>query len=142
MDNKTRHLSVADYFLIIQKEYLIAEFRRKIYFSKDRAYYQRVMDGKKKKILDISERNHLSDIFNSPDKLKEVRRELFDENGRPLFILTDIDVERYYAVGHEFSYKGDIWILDQISRNGKLVLYSPKLQVYEDADKKEVCRIL
>ena len=48
---KTRNLSVAEYFLVIQKEYLIAEFRKKIYFSKnDKNYYQRVMNGKREKI--------------------------------------------------------------------------------------------
>jgi hypothetical protein len=35
MNKKNRNLSVAEYFLIIQKEYLIAEFRKKIYFSKN-----------------------------------------------------------------------------------------------------------
>lgn len=40
---KTRNLSVAEYFLQIQKEYLIADFRRKIYYSpKDKAYWTKV----------------------------------------------------------------------------------------------------
>ena len=46
-NNTTRHLSVAEYFLQVQKEYLIADFRRKIYFSpKDKNYYTNVWSWK------------------------------------------------------------------------------------------------
>ena len=62
--DKTRNLSVAEYFLVIQKEYLIAEFRKKIYYNpKDKAYYQRVMTHKAKKINDIAKRNRLDSIL-------------------------------------------------------------------------------
>ena len=71
--DKTRNLSVAEYFLVIQKEYLIAEFRKKIYYNpKDKAYYQRVMTYKAKKINDIAKRNRLDSILNSSSKLEEV----------------------------------------------------------------------
>lgn len=140
---KTRNLSAAEYFLIVQKEYLIAEFRRKIYFSKkDRDYYQRVMDGKRKKIEEISKRNRLDNIFNNDAKAEEMRSELFDRLGKPKFALNETDIENYYAVGNEFSFHGDIWILDQVNADGTLTLYSPKLQQYENATKDEVCRIL
>jgi hypothetical protein len=140
---KTRNLSAAEYFLVVQKEYLIAEFRKKIYFSKkDRAYYQRVMNGKRKKIEEISKRNRLDNIFNNDAKMEEMRNELFDRLGKPKFELSDTDIENYYAVGNEFSFHGDIWILDQVNSDGTLTLYSAKLQQYENADKDEVCRIL
>ena len=46
MSNKTKNLSVAEYFLQIQKEYLIADFRRKIYYSpKDKKYWQNRLYG-------------------------------------------------------------------------------------------------
>ena len=83
MDKKNRNLSVAEYFLIIQKEYLIAEFRKKIYFSKnDKIYYQRVMDGKKNKINDIAKRNRLDSIFNNSENLAELAIEtgFFDQS--------------------------------------------------------------
>ena len=143
MDKKNRNLSVAEYFLIIQKEYLIAEFRKKIYFSKnDKIYYQRVMDGKKNKINDIAKRNRLDSIFNNSEKMEEMRAELFDKLGKPKFELTEIDIENYYAIGNEFSFRGGVWILDQIKEGGTLTLYSAKLQEYEDAKKEDVCRIL
>lgn len=143
MEQKTRNLSVAEYFLVIQKEYLIAEFRKKIYYNpKDKAYYQRVMEHKSKKINDIAKRNRLDSILNNSEKLEEVRSELFDKLGKPKFELTEIDIENYYAIGNEFSYRGDVWILDQIKEDGTLTLYSAKLQEYEDAKKEDVCRIL
>ena len=143
MDKKNRNLSVAEYFLIIQKEYLIAEFRKKIYFSKnDKIYYQRVMDGKRNKINDIAKRNRLDSIFNNSEKMEEMRAELFDKLGKPKFDMSPTDIENYYASGNEFSFRGDIWILDQIKEDGTLTLYSAKLQQYEDAKKENVCRIL
>lgn len=143
MDKKNRNLSVAEYFLIIQKEYLIAEFRKKIYFSKnDKIYYQRVMDGKRNKINDIAKRNRLDSIFNNSEKMEEMRDELFDKLGKPKFEMSPTDIENYYASGNEFSFRGDIWILDQIKEDGTLTLYSAKLQQYEDAKKENVCRIL
>ena len=143
MDKKNRNLSVAKYFLIIQKEYLIAEFRKKIYFSKnDKIYYQRVMDGKRNKINDIAKRNRLDSIFNNSEKMEEMRAELFDKLGKPKFEMSPTDIENYYASGNEFSFRGDIWILDQIKEDGTLTLYSAKLQQYEDAKKENVCRIL
>ena len=143
MYKKNRNLSVAEYFLIIQKEYLIAEFRKKIYFSKnDKIYYQRVMDGKRNKINDIAKRNRLDSIFNNSEKMEEMRAELFDKLGKPKFEMSPTDIENYYASGNEFSFRGDIWILDQIKEDGTLTLYSAKLQQYEDAKKENVCRIL
>ena len=127
----------------MQKEYLIAEFRKKIYFSKnDKIYYQRVMDGKKNKINDIAKRNRLDSIFNNSEKMEEMRAELFDKLGKPKFEMSPTDIENYYASGNEFSFRGDIWILDQIKEDGTLTLYSAKLQQYEDAKKENVCRIL
>lgn len=141
--NKTRNLSVAEYFLVIQKEYLIAEFRKKIYFSKnDKNYYQRVMNGKREKIEIISKRNRLDNIFNNSDKMEEMRNELFDRLGKPKFEMSQTDIDNYYAIGNEFSFHGDIWILDQLNSDGTLTMYSAKLQQYKKADKSEVCRIL
>lgn len=144
MGNKTRNLSVAEYFLQLQKEYLIADFRRKIYFNpKDKSYYKRVMGYKKEKIVGIAERNNqLKSIFTDSIALRQIKEELFEESGKPKFVLTDIDRDNYYAIGNEFSYKGEIWLLDQVKDDGKLTLYSPSREQYEEATQDEVCRIL
>lgn len=143
MEQKTRNLSAAEYFLVIQKEYLIAEFRRRIYYSpKDKAYYQRVMEHKALKIKDIAKRNCLDTIFDNPKKLEEVRNDLFDEMGKPKFEMSPSDVDNYYAIGNDFSYKRSVWLLNGINEDGTLRLYSERLNQHEIAKKEEVCRIL
>ena len=140
---KTRNLSVAEYFQVIQKEYLIAEFRRKIYYSpKDKAYYKRVMAGKARKINDIAKRNCLASILTNNELLDEMRDELFDSFGKPKFELNSEDIDNYYAPGNEFSFKSSIWILDQVREDGTLALYNPRCELFETANKEEVCRIL
>lgn len=140
---KTRNLSVAEYFLIIQKEYLIADFRRKIYFSpKDKAYWTKVMGYKAQKINDIANRNRLNSILNDSDKMKELHDELFDLNGKPKFSLSEADLISYYTTGNEFSFRGEIYILDQVNEDDSLALYSPDKEEYTMATKEEVCRIL
>lgn len=140
---KTRNLSVAKYFEVIQQEYLIAQFRKKIYYSpKDKRYYERVMGHKKEKIDNIANRNHLDSIFTSKAKETEIRRSVFDLAGRPIFEMTDTDKKNYYAVGNEFSYQGKIWILDAVRQDGLLTLYCAHDERYENVLPDEVIRIL
>ena len=140
---KTRNLSVAEYFDVIQREYYIAEFRRKIYYSpKDKRYYGRVMEHKKAKIEDIAKRNHLNSIFNSESKARQIRGSVFDELGRPCFEMTPEDRNNYYSRGNEFSYCGSAWTLDTVQADGKLVLYSSYYERYETVDPTEAIRIL
>ena len=107
-----RRLTVAEYFNAIQREYLIADFKRKIYAnSKDRSYYSKVANFKNEKITDISERNCLKSVLNDKDVLKEFRNLLFSESGAPLFYMNEIDLRNYYTIDCEFSYKGKICIL-------------------------------
>ena len=142
-NNKTRDLSVAEYFLQIQKEYLIADFRRRIYYSpKDKAYWTKVCGYKEARINAIAKRNNLNSILNSESKLESLRAELFDHNGKPKFSMTRDDVKNYYSTGNEFSYKGDIYILDQINSDGLLTLYSPDKENYIKVEKDCVNRIL
>lgn len=141
--NKTRNLSVAEYFLQLQKEYLIADFRRKIYYSpKDKTYWTRVCGFKKDKIQSISKRNNLNSIFNSEDKLSELRSELFDSLGKPKFEMNAKDLKNYYSNGNEFQYRGEIYILDEERKDGTLTLYSPDKEEYVNVQKNEVNRIL
>ena len=140
---KTRNLSVGEYFAQLEREYLMADFRRKIYYNpKDKAYYQRVMGYKKEKIQSIAKRNRLLCIFSNDSVLRKVTRELFEENGKPKFEMTDSDKQNYYAVGNEFSFRGEIWTLDQVKADGTLTLYSLEREEYEDVKPEEVSRVL
>lgn len=140
---KTRNLSVAEYFLQLQKEYLLADFRRKIYYSpKDKAYYEKLMGYKKEKIVKIAKRNRLKSIFSDKRTMKSIKAELFSDDGHPIFELNTFDKQNYYSVGSEFSYMGEIWTLDQVKEDGNLTLYSLKLQRYEEVKPEDTIRIL
>lgn len=140
---KTRNLSISEYFEVLQEEYMVAEFRKHIYFApNDKAYYGRVMKHKKEKIDNIAKRNNLDSIFNSETKYKEVRERLFDHLGKPKFEMSEKDVTNYYNPGNEFSYQGKAWVLDEICQNGNLILYNIRESKYEEVKKNEVCRIV
>lgn len=141
--NNARSLSVAEYFYVIQREYLMAEFRRKIYFSpKDKRYFSRVMEFKREKIHDIANRNKLTSIFTSPEKMRDVKAELFDSLNRPMFAMSPKDWVNYYSVNSDFSYRGEVWKLDAV-KGDYITLYNERSQVYADnVPKSEVIRVL
>lgn len=141
--NSVRSLSVAEYFHVMQREYLMAEFKRKIYFSpKDKRYFSRVMEFKREKICDIANRNKLTSIFTSPEKMRDVRAELFDPLNRPMFAMSPKDWMNYYSVNSDFSYRGEVWKLDAV-KGDFITLYNERSQVYADnVPKSEVIRVL
>lgn len=143
MSNEARDLTVAEYFVQIQKEYLIADFRRRIFYNlKDKAYWSKVCNYKEARINAIAKRNNLNSIFNSEAKLESLKQELFDRNGKPKFEMTPEDIKNYYSNGSEFSYKGEIYILDQLSSDGQITLYSPHEENYIKVNKNDANRIL
>ena len=146
MDSKNRsnrELSAAEYFIQIQKEYLIAQFRSKIYFSpKNKRYWKKVMDFKAEKIKSIATRNRLNSILNNEEKMVEFQNRLFDHNGKPKFEMTIDDVKNYYTAGNDFSYNGEIYTLDSILEDGKLQLFSSEKEEFVVVDKNDVFRIV
>ena len=121
----------------------MAEFRRKIYFSpKDKRYFSRVMEFKREKICDIANRNKLTSIFTSPEKMRDVSAELFDPLNRPMFAMRPKDWMNYYSVNSDFSYRGEVWKLDAV-KGDFITLYNERSQVYADnVPKSEVIRVL
>ena len=143
MGTNNRNLSAAEYFRAIQREYLMADFRRRIYYSpKDKAYYRRVMDYKAAKINSIADRNNLISILNSEDKRKEIHEELFERGWNPKFEMTETDRKNYYLVGNEFSYQGGIWVLEAISENGLAKISQKANNSIKEVQASEICRIL
>lgn len=140
---KTRNLSIAEYFLQIQKEYLIADFRRRVYYNpRDKSYWKKVCGYKKERIDEIANRNKLNSIFNSEEKLNELKSELFDLNGKPKWELTPFDLQNYYSNGNEFCFHGEIYILDKVNSDDTLTLYSSSKEEYINASKRDVIRIV
>lgn len=111
--NKSRNQSLYDFLQCLQKEYVNAELRSKIYPSiGDKKYYRKVMGYKEEKIEDISMRNQLPSIFNNQDVRNDVYFEVYTNFGCPNFVYKNetekekfkqSDLLNYFAVGGEIK---------------------------------------
>lgn len=113
--HKTRDLSTFDYLQCLQREYINAELRKRIYPRvKDKRYYEKTMFYKKEKIEDIAQRNKLDTIFNSEQVKRELYDEIYNEFGLPNFLYRNTDDElefrrwdviNYYAKKEQVKVK-------------------------------------
>lgn len=85
---KNRTLNFNDFFACLQREYLVAELRHKIYMKvKDKEYYlHKEMEGKKKTIESIASRNNFPSIFTDQWLFEKYKSEIYNEWGLPNFI--------------------------------------------------------
>ena len=85
---KNRTLNFNDFFACLQREYLVAELRYKIYMkAKDKEYYlHKEMEGKKKTIESIASRNNFPSIFTDQWLFEKYKSEIYNEWGLPNFI--------------------------------------------------------
>jgi hypothetical protein len=122
--HKSREQKFHEFFIILQKEWIVAELRYIIYTEESmRVKSKEIMEGKKKKIYDIAFKNSIKTIF--PD-LKLGNTSLYDEclkdklydeiyrpgGGLPHFIYRDdrqksilagVDRRCYYSIGSKFN---------------------------------------
>ncbi len=109
---KSRNLSIYEFFKILQLECIVAELRTKIYPKiKDKDFWKNVYENKKITVLDIASRNKVNNqplpsIFTDEDILKELKEEVFGQGGYPKFIYKNdeqatsqgyLDHQYYYA---------------------------------------------
>ena len=85
---KNRTLNFNDFFACLQREYLVAELRYKIYMkAKDKEYYlHKEMEGKKRTIESIASRNNFPSIFTDQWLFEKYKSEIYNEWGLPNFI--------------------------------------------------------
>jgi hypothetical protein len=84
--DKDRDLPITNYLDILQKEYVVAEIRHKIYPKiSDKKYWKKVMNGKKKKVEDICFRNKIGSIFTEQEEKERIYLEIYPEKGVPNF---------------------------------------------------------
>ncbi|WP_291910999.1 hypothetical protein [Chitinophaga sp. CB10] len=128
---KTRELSIYDFFVVLQVEWLQADIRQKIYQSeKDKKYWGRVKEGKENTILKIAERNNLPNLFNDPYIKAEISSRVFQKTSYPLFTyknaemkaeLEYLDLLFYYYKGTEVRFE----LEDGSSQTGTVAAYQP-----------------
>ena len=139
---KSRNLSKSEYFDAIQREYIIADFKRRFYSkTKDKEYYAKVARFKAEKINDSANRNNLISVINDEQKYKEVRRTLINELNQPLFEMSDIDLQNYYREGCEFVHEREVWILKGTYMK-RAVIYKKDSNIQKDVSIDEIARVL
>lgn len=85
----SRKLSVNELFEILQEEYIVCKLRAAIYLKEHlKEYWEKVAEGKKKKILDISKKNALPCIFDHEGIEEEYKKKVYREKGYPHFYYT------------------------------------------------------
>lgn len=104
--SKSKNQSPLEYFDTLQKEYFVAEIRRKIYPSiRDKEYYKMLMERKKDKIQNISIRNRLDSIFTSDEVKMKYMQLVYPDRGLPKFDVCEKDIKNYYMTGSDVRFE-------------------------------------
>lgn len=146
---KTRDLSIFEFYEALQIEYIVAELRKKIYPSiADKEYYSRVMEQKKEKIQDIAQKNYLPSIFTDKKVKQHKYSEVYKNFGIPVFVYKDeehrkrseiLDKKYYYLPGSEvrITIDGEIKIgkIEEVDFNsGKSIVISEDRKIELNLD--------
>lgn len=150
----TKKLSVYELFQILQIEWIVADLRARIYPNDIKPYWNRVKEGKKKRINDIAEKNSLPTIFTDEEMKRILEKKVYQPQGIPVFRYTDIEHEKMQQpLDLIYYYSKDATVRFEefgIQKVGKIKSFVPPndycMVEYEDKTQKmllsEVTRIL
>jgi hypothetical protein len=155
--NKSRSLTVYQFFQMLQVEWLVADLRSRIYpKAKDKEYWNKVKEGKKKKIEGIADKNHLPTIFTDEEMKRIFELKIYNDKGIANFHYKDeaqreaqepLDLTYYYSKGTEVRF--DIFGEQKIGIVKSYLPYKETLTVMEPIEvvkylvpTREVTRIL
>lgn len=100
--------SIADYLDRLQLEYIVISLRKRIYTKpRDQRYFEKVLAGKKRNIVDISDRNLLPHIFNDKVVRKSYEDKVFSPIGFPNFHydkMREAQAEEFQVKDHKYYY--------------------------------------
>ncbi|SEW37554.1 hypothetical protein [Chitinophaga arvensicola] len=128
---KTRELSIYDFFVVLQVEWVQADIRHRIYRSeKDKKYWERVKEGKEMSIRKIAERNSLPTIFDDPYIKNDIDKRVFQTSSYPLFTYKNAEMkaELEYLDLLFYYYKGSAVrceLPDGSLKQGRITAYQP-----------------
>lgn len=110
-----RKLGVYDFFQTLQIEWIVADLRARIYPSdKDKAFWNKVKEGKKKRIEGIANQNQLPTIFTDEEMLRILEVRVYQSQGLPKFTYRDeatkavqqpLDFLYYYNKGADVRFE-------------------------------------
>jgi hypothetical protein len=144
---KTKNQSRFNFFESLQKEYIVAFVRSKIYPSvRDRKFYkERVMPGKKEKILEISSRNNLVSIFDKQEIFNEYYSSVIPNWGYPHFNYSseenrkwqyNEDMMNYFAVDSEVAINEEDGVKVGIITSNDFLLSNHTVSVKKRGEKE------
>jgi hypothetical protein len=112
---KSRHLPILDFYENLQIEYIQADLRHKIYPRlKDKAYWQRVKEGKKATIEKLSAKNNdLPSIFTDTEMLRAFEKRVYRDVSFPIFTYRDENhkmEQEYYDLKYYYNIASDVRI--------------------------------
>lgn len=132
---KSRHLSIFDFYKILQLECIASDLRSKFYPKiQDKEYWKKVYINKKTTVEDISSRNKVNNqplpsIFTDDEILQTYRSEILGQGGYPKFIYKNseneisqgyLDSQYYYSKGVDV-----LCIYFDETKTGKVKFYQP-----------------
>jgi hypothetical protein len=113
--NKSRNLSLVDYMIQLQLEYVCAKLRQRIYTREiDKNYWGGVAESKKINIENISERNMLPTMFLSEEIEQDCKQKIYIGKSFPMFLYRNEDQKKkqekwdyyyYYKFGEDFRFE-------------------------------------
>lgn len=96
---KSRKLGIYEFFEILQIEWIVADLRLRLYpKEKDKAYWKKVRDGKRKTIDEIADKNKLPTMFNDSSLKADMESRVFRESSFPDFHYKDANNEMSQSV--------------------------------------------
>lgn len=127
---KSRNLGVYGFFEALQLEWIVADLRLRLYPKpKDKEYWKKVRDGKKRTIEEIGAKNKLPTIFTDDQMKADFNSRVFREQSYPNFFYKDENnrlTQQYHDLMHYYAKDSDVRceILGEI-KVGKVKSFSP-----------------
>lgn len=93
---ENRDIPIIEFIEVLEREYISAYIRKKIFpRKKDKSYWSKVMNGKKDKIENLCSKNSLSSIFNNSQREIEIWRRIVPQYGMPSLFINKHMIDRY-----------------------------------------------
>tara|TARA_R110001599_G_scaffold45123_8_gene133725 strand:- start:2866 stop:3333 length:468 start_codon:yes stop_codon:yes gene_type:complete len=135
----SRKLSLQELLKNLQYEYICCEIRSKTYVhAKHRAYWEKVGEYKKEKIINISEKQNIASIFTDISIENAFKKMIYSGYGLPAFVYKneqDREVQEKWDILN-FFYRGTrVEFFDNEGYNkGKAIFTNPEKRIVEIKD--------
>lgn len=102
--NKSRDISLVDYYHNLQLEFVSYFVRAKTYRKDYVEFYNKICEGKRDKIKNISSRNNLPSIFDNEDLKNQCVSKFLNNMGLPNFLYKNAEVQKKMECWDKFNY--------------------------------------